>query len=113
MLLGCFILLTLQVKPADLRRAVGCIVSEEGSPPRPSLVKLLEANGYREIQLPVAENAIQTTFPWRNRLSIYIAMKRVWNKLINFQIVRITMSNVMHKIIIIFFFFFTNSKRSA
>ncbi|KAI0219659.1 hypothetical protein LSAT2_028864 [Lamellibrachia satsuma] len=74
------------VKPEDLRRAVGCIVSEGDAPPNPSLTRLLEAEGYREIRLPAADKAIQTTFPWRNRLSIYIAMKRVWDVLIEYQI---------------------------
>ncbi|KAK2172889.1 hypothetical protein NP493_922g01006 [Ridgeia piscesae] len=75
-----------QVKPEDIRSALGCIVSEGDAPPNLSLKRLLEAKGYREIQLPTAEKAIHTTFPWRNRLSFFIAMKRVWDALINYQI---------------------------
>ena len=82
----------LQVKPEDIRSALGCIVSEGDAPPNLSLKRLLEAKGYREIQLPTAEKAIHTTFPWRNRLSFFIAMKRVWDALINYQIVRVAVS---------------------
>ena len=84
--------LTSQVKAEDLRWAVGCVVSENGSSLSPTLKKSLEENGYREVDFPAAQKAVQTSFPWRNTLSIYIAVMRVWKALVKYQTVRVSMS---------------------
>ena len=84
--------LTSQVKAEDLRWAVGCVVSEGGSTPSPTLKKALEETGYRDVDFPAAQKAVQTTFPWRNTLSIYIAVMRVWKALVKYQTVRVSMS---------------------
>lgn len=76
-----------EIKPENLRWIVGCVVKEGDSPPNPTREKLL-ANGYREMNFPAAEKAIQTTFPWRNILSIYISISRVWNALGKYQDVK-------------------------
>ena len=63
-------------------------MSESGSSPSPTLKNALEEKGYREVDFPAAKKAVQTTFPWRNTLSIYIAVMRVWNALVIYQTVR-------------------------
>ena len=77
----------LQIKPENLRWAVGCVVSASESPSSPTLRKLQD-NGYRLVTLPTADRAIQTTFPWRNIISIYISISRVWTALVKYQNVR-------------------------
>ena len=77
----------LQIKPENLRWAVGCVVPPSESPSSPTL-KRLEDNGYRMVTLPTADKAIQTTFPWRNIISIYISISRVWAALLKYQNVR-------------------------
>lgn len=68
--------------PSEKQRfIIGCIVAEDGATPDPNLLHALQEAGYQLFELPVAEKAIMTSFPFKNMLSIILCNKRVWHVL--------------------------------
>ena len=67
-----------QVAAADLRWAVGSILAEGDETPDDALRKTLEAEGYKVMTLPKVERLTMTLFPFKNRVSIFLAIYRVW-----------------------------------
>jgi hypothetical protein len=72
-----------QVAPSDLRYAVG-VVLHPGRPTPDSddpNEKVLTENGYKLIAFPAISHAVTTTFPFKNTVSIYLAVAKVYPKL--------------------------------
>ena len=66
-----------QVKPEDLRCAIGPLL-DAGSGPYDDTEVALTGRGYTVVSLPQTGRAIHVQFPFRTRLSILIAIRRVW-----------------------------------
>lgn len=78
---GCYRPYRLQVAAKDCRWAVGCVLAEDADEPDARLQQTLKDNGYTITALPKVDEVVHTWFPFRNRLSIYLAIYRVWNAL--------------------------------
>ena len=63
----------------DLRWAVGCILAEGDQTPDDSLLKTLQRQGYKTIKLPEVDRVTMTLFPYKNRVSMFLAIYRVWS----------------------------------
>ena len=69
----------MQVPSKDLRWAVGCILAEDDQTPDQSLLKTLQGQGYKTIKLPEVDRVTMTLFPYKNRVSMFLAIYRVWS----------------------------------
>ena len=69
------------VGPQDLRYAVGVILAEGREEPDPEELENMVQHGYKIIHLPKPNHVVQTTFPFKNTLSIYMGIFRVYPKL--------------------------------
>lgn len=64
-----------------LRWAVGCVLSWDGEQTDGPLTEKMRINGYKLFKLPAPENVVTTKFPFVSKLSIFIAVFRVYPKL--------------------------------
>ena len=69
------------VAPADLRYAVGVILAESPEEPKPEELELMTQHGYKIIHFPKPNHVVQASFPFKNTLSIYMGIFRVYPKL--------------------------------
>lgn len=69
------------VSPADLRYAVGVILAESPEEPKPEELELMTQHGYKIIHFPKPNHVVQASFPFKNTLSIYMGIFRVYPKL--------------------------------
>ena len=65
----------------DLRWAVGCILAEGDQTPDDSLLKTLQRQGYKTIKLPKVDRVTTTSFPYKNRVSLFLSIFKVWSKI--------------------------------
>ncbi|GAU93677.1 hypothetical protein RvY_05576 [Ramazzottius varieornatus] len=79
-----------KTSPMGRRYIIGSILEENGVPGLEDRERLkeiedaLKAGGFKETELPEAENAVSADFPWRTGFSVYIAVNRVYGVLNNF-----------------------------
>jgi len=72
------------VEPKKLRAGIGCILAEGETKADGNLAAEFERRGFRLFELPAVLNAVSTAFPYRNQLSILIAVKRVYPALCSY-----------------------------
>uniref|UniRef100_T1IT36 Testis-expressed sequence 264 protein n=1 Tax=Strigamia maritima TaxID=126957 RepID=T1IT36_STRMM len=77
-----------EVSSSDLRFIVGAVLDDSDDEKSKENEKILLDQGYKLITFPAVSNAITTTFPFKNTLSIFIAVSRVYPQLNEFIKVR-------------------------
>lgn len=79
-----------KTSPIGRRYIIASVIEEDGVPALEDKERLktiedaLRAAGYKETELPEAENAVFAYFPWRTGFSVFIAINRVYGVLNNF-----------------------------
>lgn len=76
------------VAPADLRYAVGAILATGNKEPDPADMELCLKHGYKIVHFPRPNHVVYAEFPFRNTLSIYMGIFRVYPKLKEYIAVR-------------------------
>ncbi|KAL8611323.1 hypothetical protein ACOMHN_013754 [Nucella lapillus] len=72
------------VEAKRLRYIVGCVLAEGLQELNEDMVKKFEAEGFDIFQLPKVENAVHTLFPFITTLSIFIAVQKVYPKMLKY-----------------------------
>lgn len=76
------------VASQDLRYAVGAILASGSEVPDPEKVETCVKHGYKIIHFPQPNHVVLAEFPFRNTLSIYMGIFRVYPKLKEYIAVR-------------------------
>ena len=72
------------MNPSELRYCVGVVLSEGTKRPNEAHLKTYLNNGFKKLVLPAVDHAVLTTFPFKNTISVFIAVARVYPKLAEF-----------------------------
>lgn len=70
-------------RTADLRYCVG-VVLPEADDEKQKYIDAFIADGFKEARLPGVDHAVMTTFPFKNTLSIFIGVAKVYPQLAAF-----------------------------
>ncbi|XP_076448013.1 testis-expressed protein 264 homolog [Babylonia areolata] len=63
------------------RYAVACILAEDEQEVDRDLVKKFEAEGFKMMDLPLADHAVHSSFPYKCALSIFIGVQRIYPRM--------------------------------
>ncbi|CAK9296183.1 unnamed protein product, partial [Gordionus sp. m RMFG-2023] len=73
-----------KVLPSERRYLVGALLSESNESIDKDLLNKLKQSGYSEWDFPTVDNALNTQFPYKNTLSIYLSAWRVYTAITKF-----------------------------